>query len=55
MRQALADSQENLMDYVKQNMPWFYDQIKQVLESKGEDVLLPALRIIEAGLLEPDT
>jgi hypothetical protein len=53
MRQALADSEEDFLKYIKETMPSLYDPMKKILNSKGVDILLPALRIVESGLLEP--
>ena len=52
MRQKLADSEEDFLDYVQEIMPGLFDSLKEILNSKGVDVLLPALRIVESGFLE---
>lgn len=54
MRQELADSADQFLTYVQTNFPNLYDQIKEILSSKGEDVILPALRRVEASMLEPN-
>jgi hypothetical protein len=54
MRQELADSEDNFLKYVQTNFSQLYDKIKEILSSKGEDVILPALRIVEASMLEPN-
>jgi hypothetical protein len=52
MRQKLADSEEEFLDYVQNIMPGVLESIKEILNSKGVDVLLPALRIVESSMLE---
>ena len=54
MRQELADSEDHFLNYVKTNFPKLHKKIKKILSSKGEVVLLPALRIVESDLLEPN-
>ncbi|MGY5876838.1 MAG: hypothetical protein RTU30_13905 [Candidatus Thorarchaeota archaeon] len=46
MRKALSDSRDDFLVYVESNLPTIKEKIEQLLETKGEDVLLLSLRII---------
>lgn len=52
MRRALADSPTVFLDYVRVHLPTLYEPLKELLFSRGEDVMLPALRIAEWTLAE---
>jgi hypothetical protein len=49
MRRALTDSREELLRYVRFNTPSMSEPMQRILNSKGEDVLLLSLRLIETG------
>lgn len=49
MRKALTDSREELLNYVRSNTPSMSEPMQRILNSKGEDVLLLSLRLIETG------
>lgn len=49
MRHALAGSREEFLKYVKDNIPHAYKDMERFVESKGEEVVLLSLRIIESG------
>lgn len=52
MREALADSEEDFLEYARQNLPEIAGTLQLILRAKGCDILLPALRIIEYGLTD---
>jgi hypothetical protein len=52
MRRKLADSPRAFLDYVRIHLPTLYEPMKELLMSKGEDVMLPAFRIAERTLAE---
>jgi hypothetical protein len=54
MRQTLADSEDDFLKYLLENMPSLHDAMRDILNSKGVDILLPALRIVESGFLDPN-
>jgi hypothetical protein len=49
MRKALTESREGFLDYIRTNTPSMSEPMQRILNSKGEDVLLLSLRLIEAG------
>lgn len=49
MRRALADSKGDFQEYVRNNLPSMTKPLEKILQSKGEDVLLLSLRLIEVG------
>ena len=49
MHHALADSKEDFLKYVRKNLPRVYEDIEELLNSSGEEVLLRSLRVIESG------
>jgi len=49
MRHALVDSNEAFLKYIRKNLPRVYEDMEKLLNSKGEEVLLRSLRIIESG------
>ena len=49
MHHALADSREDFLKYVRKNLPRVYEKIEKMLNSKGEEVVLRSLRVIESG------
>ncbi len=52
MRRALAESEGKFMDYIQSELPLLYEQFEIMLRAKGADRLLPALRIVELGLID---
>ena len=48
MRRALSDSRNDFMRYLDSNIPALKQSMKQILEDKGEEVLLLSLRLIAA-------
>ncbi len=54
MRRALSESEGKFLAYVKQELPSLYTQLELILKAKGVDRLLPALRLVELGLIESD-
>jgi len=49
MHKALIESKEEFLQYIKQNIPPAYRPMKKLLNTKGEEMLLLSLRIIESG------
>ncbi|MHA1136670.1 MAG: hypothetical protein ACTSSE_09300 [Candidatus Thorarchaeota archaeon] len=49
MHHALAVSKEEFLKYVRKHLPRVYEDIEKLLDSKGEEVLLRSLRVIESG------
>jgi hypothetical protein len=49
MHKALAESKDAFLTYVRSNIPSVYKNIERMLDSKGEEVLLLSLRVIESG------
>lgn len=49
MRRALIVSTDDFLRYVRRNIPSMTAPMKQILTSKGEDVLLLSLRLLSAG------
>lgn len=49
MHHALADSRENFLEYVHKHLPRVFEDMKKLLNSKGEEVVLRSLRVIESG------
>lgn len=47
MRRALMESRGDFLDYLRTNAPTVQDEMKQLLETRGEDMLLVSLRLIE--------
>ncbi|UCE09775.1 MAG: hypothetical protein JSW61_12500 [Candidatus Thorarchaeota archaeon] len=50
MRKTLTDSEQEFVEYVRENLPEISGRLELILKAKGEDLMLPALRMIEAGL-----
>jgi hypothetical protein len=50
MRRTLADSEQEFVEYVRGNLPEISGRMELILKAKGEDLMLPALRMIEAGI-----
>ena len=49
MHHALADSKEDFLKYVRKHLPRVYEDMEKLLNSRGEEVLLRSLRVIESG------
>ena len=49
MHHALADSKDDFLKYVRKHLPRVYEDIEKLLNSKGEEVVLRSLRVIESG------
>lgn len=49
MQRALAESKEVFLKYVRDHIPTVYRDMERYLNSKGEEVLLLSLRVIESG------
>jgi hypothetical protein len=49
MRRALSESSQGFLDYVRSNTPEMSEEMQTILSSKGEELLLLSLRLIEAG------
>ncbi|TFH06489.1 MAG: hypothetical protein E4H14_10765 [Candidatus Thorarchaeota archaeon] len=49
MHHALADSKNDFLKYVRKNLPRVYEDMEKLLNSKGEEVVLRSLRMIESG------
>lgn len=49
MHKALTESKDEFLKYIKKNIPPAYEPIKKLLKSKGEDMFLLSLRVIESG------
>ncbi len=49
MHKALFDSPGEFLRYVKKNMPSILESMERMLRSKGENVLLISLRLVEAS------
>ncbi len=49
MHKALTESKEAFLQYLKKNIPSAYGPMKKMLNSKGEEILLLSLRVIESG------
>lgn len=49
MHKALIESKEEFLRYIKKNIPPAHDPLKKLLNTKGEDMLLLSLRVIESG------
>lgn len=52
MQYALADSSTIFLNYVRVHLPTLYEPMKELLLSKGKEVMLPALKIAESTLAE---
>lgn len=48
MRRALSSSESELMDYIRLNVPRFRKPMKQLLSTKGPELVMLSLRIIES-------
>ena len=48
MHHALADSKEDFLKYIRKNLPRVYEDMEKLVNSKGEEVLLRGLRVIES-------
>ena len=49
MHKALTESKDEFLRYVKKNLPPAYEPISKLLHSKGEEMFLLSLRVIESG------
>ena len=49
MHKALIESKEEFLQYLKKNIPSAHRPMKKLLNSKGEEILLLSLRVIESG------
>jgi hypothetical protein len=49
MHKALTESKEEFLKYVKKKLPPAYEPIIKLLNSKGEEMFLLSLRVIESG------
>jgi hypothetical protein len=49
MHKALTESKKEFLKYIKKNLPPAYEPINKLLNSKGEDMFLLSLRVIESG------
>ena len=49
MRRALTDSKRGFLEYVRLNLPDLSRPMEKILDTKGEDILLLSLRIIEVS------
>ena len=49
MHKALIESKEELLRYLKKNIPRAHEPMKKLITSKGEDIVLLSLRVIESG------
>ena len=49
MHRALVESKDEFLRYLKKNIPSAYDPMKKMLNSKGEEMVLLSLRVIESG------
>jgi len=48
MRRALTSSESELIDYIRLNVPTFRKPMKQLLSTKGPELVMLSLRIIES-------
>ncbi len=48
MRRALSSSESDLIDYIRLNVPSFRTPMKQLLNTKGPELVMLSLRIIES-------
>ncbi len=49
MRRALSVSRDEFMNYVEEHLPSLLPRLEQLLNTKGEDILLLGLRMVEIG------
>jgi len=49
MHKALTESKEDFLKYIKKNLRPAYEPIRKLLNSKGEEMFLLSLRVIESG------
>jgi hypothetical protein len=49
MHKALTESKERFLEYIKTNLLPAYEPIRKLLDSKGEEMVLLSLRVIESG------
>ncbi|MGY5878765.1 MAG: hypothetical protein RTV31_00885 [Candidatus Thorarchaeota archaeon] len=49
MHHALADSKDDFLKYVRKHLPRVYEQMEKLVNSRGEEVVLRSLRVIESG------
>ncbi|MCK5389812.1 MAG: hypothetical protein KAJ36_04945 [Candidatus Thorarchaeota archaeon] len=49
LHHALVVSRESFLNYIRKNLPRVYDEMEKVLNTKGDDVILRSLRVIESG------
>jgi hypothetical protein len=50
MRTALMESRRNFLEYLRANVPSVQDEMRQILDSRGQEVLLVSLRLIETSI-----
>ena len=48
MRRALSSSESELINYIRMNIPSFREPMKQLLSTKGLELVMLSLRIIES-------
>ncbi|MGY5860307.1 MAG: hypothetical protein RTU63_13135 [Candidatus Thorarchaeota archaeon] len=49
MHHTLATSKDAFLKYVRKHLPRVYEDMEKLLKSKGEEVVLRSLRVIESG------
>ncbi|MFW9843438.1 MAG: hypothetical protein ACFFEV_02560 [Candidatus Thorarchaeota archaeon] len=49
MHRALANSKEDFLKYIHKHLHRIYEDMEKILNSRGEEVLLRSLRVIESG------
>lgn len=49
LHHALVVSRESFLNYIRKNLPRVYDEMEKVLNTKGDEVILRSLRVIESG------
>ena len=49
LHHALVISRESFLNYIRKNLPRVYDEMVKMLDTKGEEVILRSLRVIESG------
>ena len=49
MHKALIESKEEFLRYLKKNIPRAHEPMKKLITSKGDDIVLLSLRVIESG------
>ncbi len=49
LHHALVESRESFLNYIRKNLPRVYDEMEKILNTKGDEVVLRSLRVIESG------